>query len=137
MTLAIRWFLCAVLLPMAGCKNETSPSVAGIIRIDNTAPSGPCRITVVNESAETHDLQLLTDSGKALLDVEVPSRVNTRPPVWRMFHADVSGRVLSVTIDGKTNEVPLRKETVEVVISVGSPVGSDSVTQYSARIQWR
>ena len=138
-TQCLIYIVALLLTEMTSCRNEEPASSAvGVIRTDNTDPSAPCRITVVNESAEKHCLRLLTDKGKVLLDADVPSRANSRPPVWRMFQADVSGRVLSVTIDGETKDVALRKDTVEVVIHASQPVGVEkTISQFSQRIQWR
>lgn len=132
-----------LLLAMSACRKPSSPLLPegvvrteGVVRIDNTDRSGPCRITVLNATAKSHALRLAPTAGKVLLDADVPP-ANCKPPVWHMFGADVAGQTLTVTLDGATREVVVAKDTVEIVIDTGEPLTAPrAVYQSPQRLGW-
>ena len=142
MRVTSRHWVCAVtllLLVLSACTKPSPPGLPeGVVRVDNTDRSGPCRITVTNGTPKSHSLRVVYADGKVLLDVDVPSRSKRAPPVWHTFGADVAGQRLTVSLDGKTKEVVVEKDTVEIVIDAGEPLtAANAVTQSPQRLGWK
>ena len=132
-------FAAILLVSFVGCSNQLSePPAEGEVKIDNTDPSGTCAIIVLNTSEDARALRIAYATGKVLLDAQVPSRANSRPPQWRSFRANVTGQDVSITIAGSTKTAPVRKDTVQIVINVGQGVNEESaLVQHSRAVQWR
>lgn len=95
----------------------------------------PCRVTITNPSNKEHVISIVTSDGTVILAETVPALGNKRPAIWQTTLADISGMVLTVSVDGHAKEVSIASDTAEFILDVASP--GHIVSQHTTQVEWK